>query len=116
MKRLRLARVSFDPWPEADISCNDFNPLFANLFPGGLPIIPGGDIFPAVIGGTAFKQVAPAQCLNISVPFRPIVSREQAAAKMYEPYAAHESGPAVGRDDRCEPPHRRSQLCQGWHP
>ena len=55
-----------------DLPSNDFNQLFANLFPGGVPTISGGNIFPAAIGGTAFRRVAPPRSLHCVTTFNAI--------------------------------------------
>ena len=55
-----------------DLPSNDFNQLFANLFPAGNLVIPGADIFPAAIGGTAFSQVVPPRSLHVATTFNTI--------------------------------------------
>ncbi len=49
-----------------DLPSNDFNQLFANLFPNGGLEIPGAGIFPAAIGGTAFDRVVPPRSLHVA--------------------------------------------------
>ncbi|MCP4403065.1 MAG: class I SAM-dependent methyltransferase [bacterium] len=55
-----------------DLPSNDFNQLFANLFPTGRLAIPGADIFPAAIGGTAFDRVVPPRSLHVATTFNAI--------------------------------------------
>ncbi len=55
-----------------DLPTNDFNHLFANLFPGGNVAISGTNIFPCAIGGTAFGRLVPVQTLHIATTFNAI--------------------------------------------
>ncbi len=55
-----------------DLPSNDFNQLFANLFPTGGLVIPGADIFPAAIGGTAFARIVPPRSLHVATTFNTI--------------------------------------------
>jgi hypothetical protein len=55
-----------------DLPTNDFNHLFANLFPGGTKALSGPNIFPCAIGGTAFGRLVPPQALNIATTFNAI--------------------------------------------
>ena len=56
----------------ADLPTNDFNHLFANLFPGGSAALPGAGIFPCAIGGTAFGRLVPSRSLHIATTFNTI--------------------------------------------
>jgi len=60
-----------------DLPSNDFNQLFANLFPPDGMVIPGVDIFPAAIGGTAFNRVVPPGILHIAMTFNAIAFLEK---------------------------------------
>lgn len=55
-----------------DLPTNDFNHLFANLFPSGAKALSGPNIFPCAIGGTAFGRLVPPQALNIATTFNAI--------------------------------------------
>jgi len=55
-----------------DLPTNDFNHLFANLFPGGNAALSGTNIFPCAIGGTAFGRLVPPQTLHIATTFNAI--------------------------------------------
>jgi hypothetical protein len=67
-----LIRVSFN-----DLPSNDFNQLFANLFPPGGLVIPGVDIFPAAIGGSDFNRVVPLRVLHVATTFNKIANLEK---------------------------------------
>jgi hypothetical protein len=56
----------------SDLPTNDFNHLFANLFPEGSSALPGADIFPCAIGGTAFGRLVPPLSLHIATTFNTI--------------------------------------------
>ncbi len=55
-----------------DLPTNDFNHLFANLFPDGTAALSGTNIFPCAIGGTAFGRLVPPQTLHIATSFNAI--------------------------------------------
>ena len=55
-----------------DLPTNDFNHLFANLFPDGKAALSGANIFPSAIGGTAFNSLVPPQSLQIATTFNTI--------------------------------------------
>lgn len=57
-------RVFFD-----DLPTNNFNQLFTNLFPAGNQGLPGSNIFPAAIAGSAYGQLVPAQSLDVVTTF-----------------------------------------------
>ena len=59
-----------------DLPSNDFNQLFVNLFQSGSLILPGADIYPAVIGGTAFGRVVPPRSLHVATTFNTIAFLE----------------------------------------
>ncbi|WP_080522589.1 hypothetical protein [Methyloprofundus sedimenti] len=50
----------------SDFPANDFNPLFANLFPGGDAAFGGDCVFSGTIAGSAFNRYVPAESLNIA--------------------------------------------------
>jgi len=56
----------------SDLPTNDFNHLFSNLFHDGTAALSGADIFPCVIGGTAFGRLAPPRTLHIATTFNTI--------------------------------------------
>lgn len=56
----------------SDLPTNDFNHLFANLFPGGAKALSDPNIFPCAIGGTAFGRLVPPQALDIATTFNAI--------------------------------------------
>jgi SAM dependent carboxyl methyltransferase len=76
MNRLidRIRRVSDLPiWLFFDdLPTNDFNHLFANLFPSGKAALPGANIFTCAIGGTAFDRLVPPRSLHIATTFNAI--------------------------------------------
>lgn len=55
-----------------DLPTNDFNHLFANLFPDGTAALSGTNIFPCAIGGTAFGRLVPPRSLHIATTFNAI--------------------------------------------
>lgn len=55
-----------------DLPTNDFNHLFSNLFPAGMPALSGANIFPSVVGGTAFGRLVPPRTLHIATTFNAI--------------------------------------------
>lgn len=56
----------------SDLPTNDFNHLFANLFPEGNTALSGPNIFPCAVAGTAFGRLVPPQTLNIATTFNAI--------------------------------------------
>jgi hypothetical protein len=60
-------RVAFD-----DLPTNDFNRLFMNLFPDGMPALTGGNVYPCAVAGSAFGRLVPSQSLNIATTFNAI--------------------------------------------
>jgi hypothetical protein len=55
-----------------DLPTNDFNHLFANLFPKGRSVFSHAGVFPAAIGGSAFGQLMPPQSLDVATTFNAI--------------------------------------------
>jgi SAM dependent carboxyl methyltransferase len=55
-----------------DLPTNDFNRLFANLFPDGTAALSDANIFPGAIGGTAFDSLVPPRSLHIATTFNAI--------------------------------------------
>jgi len=55
-----------------DLPTNDFNHLFSNLFPGQSCALDGADIFPCVIGASAFSQMVPPRTLHVVTTFNAI--------------------------------------------
>jgi hypothetical protein len=60
-------RVFFD-----DLPTNDFNHLFANLFPAGGAAFEAADVFPAAIAGSAFRRLAPPRSLDVATTFNAV--------------------------------------------
>jgi hypothetical protein len=53
----------------SDLPTNDFNQLFANLFPRGDAALSGERVFTGAIGGSAFNRLAPARSLRVVTTF-----------------------------------------------
>ena len=70
----KLRRVSELPiWVFfADLPTNDFNHMFANLFPDGEAALSDINVFPGVFGGTAYDRLVPSQTLHIATTFNTI--------------------------------------------
>jgi len=67
------ARTQADVWTFFDdLPTNDFNRLFANLFPGATRSSGAGGIYPAAIGGSLFERVAPASSLHVATSFNAV--------------------------------------------
>jgi len=72
-KNSRLSvRVCFD-----DLPTNDFNHLFANLFPARGAAFEQSDVFPAAIAGSAFGRLAPPRSLDVVTTFNAIAFLEK---------------------------------------
>ena len=56
----------------ADLPTNDFNHLFANLFPDGKAVLSSKNVYPGVIGGTAYNRLVPSQTLHIATTFNTV--------------------------------------------
>ena len=56
----------------SDLPTNDFNHLFANLFPGGDAALAADRVFPGAIGGSAFNRLVPPQSLSVATTFNTI--------------------------------------------
>jgi hypothetical protein len=65
-------RVFFD-----DLPTNDFNHLFANLFPAQGAAFEQTDVFPAAIAGSAFGRLAPPRSLDVATTFNAIAFLEK---------------------------------------
>jgi len=55
-----------------DLPTNDFNRLFANLYPNGAPALPGADVYAAAVGGSAFGRVVPDARLHLATTYNAI--------------------------------------------
>ena len=55
-----------------DLPTNDFNHLFSNLFPGRSAALVGDNIFPCVIGASAFSQIVPSRTVHVVTTFNAI--------------------------------------------
>jgi len=55
-----------------DLSTNDFNQMFLNLFPQGGSAFSAPDIFSAAIGGSAFGRLVPPRSLHLATTFNAI--------------------------------------------
>ncbi|MDT3777827.1 cyclopropane-fatty-acyl-phospholipid synthase [Nitrospira sp. MA-1] len=72
IKALR-ERTSADIWTFFDdLPTNDFNQLFANLFPDQTPSSRTAGIYTAAVGGSLFERVAPASSLDIATTFNAV--------------------------------------------
>ena len=56
----------------SDLPTNDFNQLFANLFPPGSTAFPEIGVFPAAIAGSAYKPVVPPRSVHVATSFNMI--------------------------------------------
>lgn len=56
----------------SDLPTNDFNRLFANLYPGGTAAVAADDAFVGAVGGTAFGRLTPPKSLHIATTFNAI--------------------------------------------
>ncbi len=66
-------RTSADIWTFFDdLPTNDFNQLFANLFPDATFSSRIAGIYPAAVGGSLFERVAPASSLDIATTFNAV--------------------------------------------
>ena len=65
-------RVFFD-----DLPTNDFNHLFANLFPAHGAAFEQADVFPAAVAGSAFGRLAPPRSLEVATTFNAIAFLEK---------------------------------------
>jgi hypothetical protein len=52
-----------------DLPTNDFNQLFANLFPDGDPAISEANVFTGAIGGSAYGPLVPPGSLHVATTF-----------------------------------------------
>ncbi|WP_309386136.1 hypothetical protein [Cerasicoccus frondis] len=91
----------------ADLPSNDFNSVFAKLFPGGVNIL-GDDVLPAVIGGSAYERLAPANSLHVVTTFNMLGWRKDkpvgplhntVGAFLPTPYAKPEQGAEINPDE-----------------
>jgi hypothetical protein len=55
-----------------DLATNDFNHLFSNLFPSGTAALVGANIFPCVIGASAFGLIVPPRLIHVATTFNAI--------------------------------------------
>ncbi len=63
-------RTQTDIWAFFDdLPSNDFNHLFANLFPGSAHALEGAGVYPAAIGGSLYERVAPVSTLHVATTF-----------------------------------------------
>jgi len=66
-------RTSADIWTFFDdLPTNDFNRLFANLFPDTKRSSRPPGIYPAAVGGSLFERVAPASSLHVATTFNAV--------------------------------------------
>ncbi len=56
----------------SDLPTNNFNQLFANLYPGGEPPFSEPDVFSAAVGGSMFDQLLPANTVTVATTFNAI--------------------------------------------
>ena len=98
-----------------DLPSNDFNQLFANLFPGGILAFLRADIFPAAVGGSAFERIVPPRSLHIATTFNAIAFLEKRPPAELPNYilpmdpGAPRAGVSVGEAAR-EPFRRQAAL------
>lgn len=55
-----------------DLPTNDFNHLFSNLFPGNTAALSGPNVFPCVIGASAFGSIVPPRTVHVATTFNAI--------------------------------------------
>lgn len=55
-----------------DLPTNDFNQLFANLYPAGIPALTDDNSFAAAVGSSAFGRVVPASSIQIATTYNAI--------------------------------------------
>jgi len=55
-----------------DLPTNDFNHLFSNLYSGGTAALVGTNIFPSVIGASAFGPIVPPRSIHVATTFNAI--------------------------------------------
>ncbi len=76
MKRLidSVRKVSDPPIAVflSDLPTNDFNQMFANLFPGGNAALTRDRVFPGAIAGSAFDRLVPSQSLAVATTFNAV--------------------------------------------
>ena len=66
-------RTSADIWTFFDdLPTNDFNRLFANLFPDPTPSSRTAGVYPAAVAGSLFERVAPASSLDVATTFNAV--------------------------------------------
>jgi gibberellin A4 carboxyl methyltransferase len=56
----------------SDLPTNNFNQLFANLYPIGQPVFPGPDVFSAAVGGSMFDQLLPPNTVAVASTYNAI--------------------------------------------
>lgn len=56
----------------SDLPTNDYNHLFTNLYPNGVPGLPVDNVFAGAIAGTAFGRLLPANSLYVATTFNAI--------------------------------------------
>ncbi len=53
----------------SDLPTNDYNQVFANLFPGGTSAFAEPGVFAGAVAGSAYKPIVPAQTVHIATSF-----------------------------------------------
>ena len=56
----------------SDLPTNNFNQLFANLYPAGQAVFPGTDVFSAAVGGSMFDQLLPSKTVTVATTYNAI--------------------------------------------
>ena len=56
----------------SDLPTNNFNQLFANLYPPGQPAIASADVFSAAVAGSMFNQLLPPSSLAVAATYNAI--------------------------------------------
>ena len=56
----------------SDLPTNNFNQLFANLYPAGRSVFPAANVFSAAVGGSMFDQLLPPKTVSIASTYNAI--------------------------------------------
>ncbi len=101
-------RTKADVWTFFDdLPSNDFNQLFANLFPGSARALGGSGVYPAAIGGSLYERVAPTSSLHLATTFNalgwmstlPAMRLPQFVSPMAPSPSASEKGVSVSEEE-----------------
>ncbi len=107
-------RTSADIWSFFnDLPTNDFNRLFANLFPDAMRSSRPAGVYSAAVGGSLFDRVAPASSVHVATTFN-AVGWMTALPKARLPQFVSTSPPArrASRDGVSMSPEQRAPFIQ----